>query len=92
MRSAIPMISLYENKFKQLEEILKVRVITDGRLDNTMALTYSSTPKLSVNKTLIIIGLSKGFKCILTDIRTAFLNAPLDQGNPIYVRLPADIP
>ena len=71
---------------------VKARICAKGfvqhGLDSDM--TFASTPALSTAKVLLALAASKGWKCLLGDISTAFLHAALAEDEEIYVQPPPE--
>ena len=88
----VPCASLKSWKEKDGEKVGKVRVIALGNQDRRLAETYASTPDQGVMFFMIFLCLSLGFDMGIGDVSTAFLNAPLNLSERVYLKLPNDIP
>jgi len=73
-------------------ERAKARVIVLGDQDKTQAETYSPTPESCILFTILFLSLCLNFSIGFGDVKTAFLNAPLNLEKRIYMRLPMNIP
>lgn len=79
-------------KLKNNTWVCKSRFIAQGFKD-TRDLTkydnYTWIPNVASRRTVHIFALSQGWTAALTDIATAYLQAPLKSATPIYIKFPS---
>uniref|UniRef100_A0A0G4HE43 Reverse transcriptase Ty1/copia-type domain-containing protein n=1 Tax=Chromera velia CCMP2878 TaxID=1169474 RepID=A0A0G4HE43_9ALVE len=89
---AIPMRFVLTWKLKGNRRVPKARLVVMGHRDSTVIETFSGTPDPGLVRAAIIYALSNSFACTKSDVSTAFLQAPMDMGKKVYVKLPTKIP
>uniref|UniRef100_A0A0G4G8V0 Reverse transcriptase Ty1/copia-type domain-containing protein n=1 Tax=Chromera velia CCMP2878 TaxID=1169474 RepID=A0A0G4G8V0_9ALVE len=89
---AIPMRFVLTWKLKGNCRVPKARLVVMGHRDSTVIKTFSGTPDPGLIRAAIIYALSNSFACAKSDVSTAFLQAPIDVGKKVYVKLPTEIP
>jgi transposase InsO family protein len=75
----------------QLERVEKSRLVAVGCMENGKQLdTYSGTADVSVLRLCLLFALSHGWKGATTDVRTAFLQAPITRD--CWIQMPSNTP
>uniref|UniRef100_A0A0G4FB21 Integrase catalytic domain-containing protein n=1 Tax=Chromera velia CCMP2878 TaxID=1169474 RepID=A0A0G4FB21_9ALVE len=89
---AIPMRFVLTWKLKGNRRVPKTCLVVMGHRDSTVIETFSGTPDPGLVRAAIIYALSNSFACAKSDVSIAFLQAPMDVGKKVYIKLPTEIP
>uniref|UniRef100_A0A0G4FJH1 Integrase catalytic domain-containing protein n=1 Tax=Chromera velia CCMP2878 TaxID=1169474 RepID=A0A0G4FJH1_9ALVE len=82
-------------KMKGGKRIAKSRLVARGFQDprnQSVFETFSGTADSSLVRVALLFTVSMGWRGMKVDVATAFLQAPLDKSEAVWVKLPSDLP